>query len=124
MSRINTYKDLLVWQKGMQIVKLTYALCAHFPQSEQFGLTSQIKRSAISIPSNIAEGYGRDYTRNYSYFLKVARGSLLELETQMLIAINLEFVEEKLSSELLSAITEESKMLNALIKKMIEATAN
>lgn len=81
MSGIKSYKDLLVWQKGMTIVKLSYQLCDKLPTQEQYGLMSQIKRSSISIPSNIAEGFGRDYTRNYSQFLKIARGSLLELET-------------------------------------------
>ena len=68
-SDINSYKDLLIWQKGIQIVKEVYLICENFPKDEIYGLQSQIKRSSISIPSNIAEGWGRNYTKNYVQFL-------------------------------------------------------
>ena len=88
MSSIKSYKDLLIWQKGIQLVKEIYLICKDLPKDEVFGLQSQMKRAAISIPSNIAEGYGRNYTQNYIQFIKIARGSLLELETQIIISKN------------------------------------
>ena len=120
MGEIKSYKDLLVWQKGMLLVKLIYQITKQFPDEEKFGLTSQIRRASISVPSNIAEGYGRDYTRNYSQFLKIARGSLSELETQLQIAVELGFVHKNEVIEIEALIIEENKMLNSLIKKMIE----
>lgn len=117
MSSIQSYKDLKIWQKGISLVKL---ICESFPKEEVFGLTSQIKRSSISIPSNIAEGWGRNSTQSYSHFLKIARGSLMELETQIIIAKELGFVTELQYNEIIDLITEESKMLNAFIKSVSE----
>ena len=94
LCKINSYKDLLVWQKGMELVKLVYLVTQFFPKEEKFGLTSQIRRSVISIPSNIAEGYGRDFKRNYSQFLKISRGFLAELETQIIIAFEIVYLIE------------------------------
>ncbi len=118
MSEIRTYKDLLIWQKGIEIVKETYLLCKEIPSDEIFGLQSQIKRSSISIPSNIAEGWGRNYTKNYLQFLKYSRGSLLELETQIIIAKELNFISTESFNKIQNLITEESKMLNAFIKSI------
>lgn len=118
MSDIKTYKDLLIWQKGILLVKVVYNNLEGFPKDEVFGLTSQIKRSAISIPSNIAEGWGRSSTLSYIHFLKIARGSLFELETQLIIANELSFISELKFNELTQIITEESKMLNAFIKSL------
>tara|TARA_R110002073_G_scaffold279535_4_gene443687 strand:+ start:14828 stop:15190 length:363 start_codon:yes stop_codon:yes gene_type:complete len=118
MSKISTYKDLLIWQKGVQIVKEIYIICKDFPKDELFGLQSQIKRSSISIPSNIAEGWGRNYTKNYLQFLKYSRGSLLELETQIIIAKELNFISTEKFNIIQDLITEESKMLNAFIKSI------
>lgn len=118
MSSITSYKDLLVWQKGIEIVKEIYLICAYLPKDEVFGLQSQMKRAAISIPSNIAEGYGRNYTQNYIQFLKIARGSLLELETQIFISKELDLINEDQYNKLISLITEENKMLNAFIKSI------
>jgi len=115
---INTFKDLLIWQKGMDIVLDIYKIVASFPAEEKFGLTSQIKRCAISIPSNIAEGWGRNSSGSYAQFLKIARGSLLELETQIIIANKLSLLKENEFEKLSNIITEESKMLNAFIKKI------
>lgn len=120
MSEIRSYKDLLVWEKGILIVKQTYKLTNLLPDNEKYGLTSQLRRAAVSIPSNIAEGYGRDYTRNYSQFLKIARGSLMELETQLIICRELEYLTEENTKEIDLLIIEEIKMLNSLIKKMNE----
>jgi four helix bundle protein len=118
MSDIKTYKDLLIWQKGILLVKVVYNNLEGFPKDEVFGLTSQIKRSAVSIPSNIAEGWGRSSTLSYVHFLKIARGSLFELETQFIIAKELNFISELKFNEITQIITEESKMLNAFIKSL------
>ncbi len=118
MSEIKTYKDLLIWQKGILLVKMIYKIADGFPKEESFGLLSQIKRSAVSIPSNIAEGWGRSSTQSYIHFLKIARGSLFELETQLFIANELNFTSQENFKEIAGLITEESKMLNAFIKSI------
>ncbi|NQY28660.1 MAG: four helix bundle protein [Flavobacteriaceae bacterium] len=118
MSSVTTYKDLLIWQKGIEIVKEVYLLCKELPKEELYGLTSQIKRSSVSIPSNIAEGWGRNYTKSYIQFLKYSRGSLLELETQIIIAKELDFISTVMFDKIQNLITEESKMLNAFIRSI------
>lgn len=115
---IKSYKDLLIWQKGMSLCKLVYEIVAEFPTDERFGLVSQMKRSAISIRSNIAEGYGRNYTNNYIQFLSIARGSLMELETQVILAFELQFLKEDKFNQMMKLIEEESKMLNSFIKSI------
>lgn len=118
MSDIKTYKDLKIWQKGILLVKVIYKTCEGFPKEEAFGLTSQIKRSCVSIPSNIAEGWGRNSTQSYLQFLKISRGSLFELETQIIIAKELNYISENQFEEISDLITEESKMLNAFMKSI------
>ncbi len=119
MGQIKTYKDLLIWQKGIQIVKEVYLVCKNeISKEEMYGLQSQIKRSSVSIPSNIAEGWGRNYTKSYIQFLNYSRGSLLELETQIIIAKELEFISINSFNRIQGLITEESKMLNAFIKSI------
>ena len=86
---VSSYRDLVVWQKAMTLVSSVYQLTRSFPDFERFGLTSQIQRAAVSIPSNIAEGQGRLATKEFRQFLGIARGSLKELETQLLISIDL-----------------------------------
>jgi four helix bundle protein len=93
METIRTFRDLLVWQKGMQLVTRVYEVSRELPKEELYGLTSQMRRSAISIPSNIAEGHGRSSTKEYVHFLEVAVGSLFELDTQLEIARNLGYYE-------------------------------
>ena len=118
MTHIQSYKDLLIWQKGVALVKSVYLLCEQLPKEEVYGLQSQMKRAAISIPSNIAEGYGRNYTQNYVQFLHIARGSLLELETQLIISKELKLIGNKWFQKVQVLITEENKMLNAFIKSI------
>jgi len=118
MGEVKTYKDLLIWQKGIEIVKEVYLICKEIPNEELYGLQSQIKRSSVSIPSNIAEGWGRNYTKNYVQFLKYSRGSLLELETQIIIAKELNFISTSSFNKIQNLVTEESKMLNAFIKSI------
>ena len=117
---MKSYRDLIVWQKSMSLVTLIYKLVVQFPENEKYALTSQIKRSSISIPSNIAEGYGRNYRKYYSRFLQIARGSLFENQTQLEIAINLDFLKEIELQEIKELSLEVEKMLNSLIKKLEE----
>lgn len=117
---MKSYRDLIVWQKSMNLVTLIYKLVLELPENEKFGLTPQIKRSAISIPSNIAEGYGRNYRKDYSRFLQIARGSLFENQTQLEIAVNLDFIKAENLNEIKELSIEVEKMLNSLIKKLEE----
>ena len=119
MSNISSYKDLLIWQKGIELTEKVYLLVKSFPSEEIYSLTSQIKRCVISIPSNISEGYGRNSTKNYIQFLRISRGSLYELETQLIIANKLNYISDnELNNEIFKLIEEESKMLNSFIKKL------
>ncbi len=122
MGVINSYKDLLIWQKGIEIVKEIYLLCKDLPNDEIYGLQSQMKRASISIPSNIAEGYGRNSTNSYIQFIKIARGSLLELETQIIITKELNLISDNQYDKIINLITEESKMLNAFINSLSNKT--
>ena len=115
---INSYKDLLVWQRSMDLVETIYRITAALPASEQFGLTAQMRRSAISIPSNIAEGYGRQATGEYRHHLSFSRGSLLELETQAMLCFRLKYLAEDQLNPVLKQIAEISKMLGSLISKL------
>ena len=115
---IESYRDLMVWQKAMDIVADIYAITANFPREEIYGLTSQIRRSAISLPSNIAEGHAKGGRKEYAHFVGIAMGSLAELETQMLIAQRLKMLDDKQASVLQSQTTEIGKMLNVLRQKL------
>ena len=115
---MKSYRDLIVWQKSMDLVTLIYNLVLVLPENEKYGLIPQIKRSIISIPSNIAEGYGRNYRKDYSRFLQIARGSLFENQTQLEIAVNLDFIKVENLEEIKELSIEIEKMLNSLIKKL------
>ena len=115
---INSHKDLIVWQKGIQLCKLDYKVTEKFPKEEIYGLTSQMRRSAVSIPSNIAEGRSRNTTKDFLHFLSFALGSASELETQIEIAKELSFLSEDKYIEVREALTEVSKMTVGLIKKL------
>lgn len=106
----------MVWQKSIILVEKIYECSKAFPKTEKFGLTIQMRNAAISVPSNIAEGWGRQSRKNYLQFLRVSRGSLYELETQMLIAKKLNYYID--NKELENLMTEISKMLNSLIRKL------
>ena len=102
--KTKSFKDLIVWQKSYQLVREIYKITANFPKEELYGLSQQMRRCSVSMPSNIAEGYGRQYGREYKQFLSMAYGSLCELETQYLLAIDLNYaskndVVEKLMKE-------------------------
>ena len=116
------FKELLVWQKSINFVTEIYELTNDFPKNEMYGLTSQIRRASISIPSNIAEGNSRRSVADYLQFLKIARGSCAEVETQLIISKNLGFLNEEKSLKLNQDITEFSKMLNGLINSLKQST--
>ena len=119
MSSISSHKDLLIWKKGIALVIKVYNLTKEFPSEELYALSNQIKRAVVSIPSNISEGYGRNTDNSFSHFLDIARGSLCELETQLIIAKELGFIVNfELYNEVLELIIEESKMINAFSKSL------
>ena len=111
---ISSYQDLTVWQKGMQLAEECYRLTRQFPKAEMFGLTSQIRRASSSIPANIAEGWGREGTREYLQFLRVAQGSLKELETHLILSHRVEMVREDEVVPLLGLCSEVGKMIRSL----------
>ena len=113
-----THKKLIVWQKGIELVKVIYRVTAGFPSSEQFGLISQIRRSAVSIPSNIAEGCGRASDKELIQFLYIALGSASELETQIIISSELNFLEREKADVLNESVNEIIKMISSLIKSI------
>lgn len=113
--KVKSYKDLIVWQKAIQLVLAVYALVRDLPKSEQYGLSDQMRRAAVSIPSNIAEGVERKTTSEYVHFLMIARGSKAELETQVYICKLLNFGKEEKIGEIESLCGEVGKMLNSMI---------
>ncbi len=112
------FKELLVWQKSIDFVTGIYKITETFPKTEIYGLVSQIRRAAVSIPSNIAEGNSRRSKPDYLQFLKIARGSCAEVETQLIISKNLGFLNEDNYLKLNQEIIELSKMLNGLINSL------
>ena len=117
-ERPKSYKDLLVWQKSMKLVTLIYQLTRSFPQDERFGLVVQMRRAAVSVPSNIAEGQSRHTSGEFIQFISHAEGSLAELDTQVLIAIELGFCGPSQAESLFSLVDELQRMLNGLRQKL------
>lgn len=113
------YKDLLVWQKGIVLTKLVYKMTANFPPNERFGLTAQMRRAAVSVPSNIAEGQARQGTKEFLQFLSHAEGSLAELETQLLLCVELEFTSPMDVQPALKEIDELQKMMLIALKRKL-----
>jgi four helix bundle protein len=118
MMAVKDYRDLIVWQKAMDLVETIYRTTAAFPREEIYGLTSQIRRAAISIPSNIAEGNGRNTTRDYIHFLGMAYGSVKEVETQVLIAERLRYIDSNHSNALVKVTTEIARLLSGLTNSL------
>ena len=116
--KIQSYRELEVWKKSMKVVTEVYRITRSFPREELYALTSQLRRAAISIPSNIAEGWGRNSTKEYMQFLRIARGSLLELETQLTISQNLAYLNTSVLQSMLQITAEVNKMINAMINKL------
>ena len=117
-GKITSFKQLRVWQQGVEIVKDVYTLTRRFPQAEMYGLTAQMRRASVSIPSNIAEGFKRSHTREYKQFLHIALGSAAELETQLMIAKELQFINDAALNGILEKITYASKMLPVLVSRL------
>jgi four helix bundle protein len=117
-ATIQSHRDLIVWQKSMDLTVLIYHLIAKFPSSEMYRLVSQITRSAASVPANIAEGHSRGTQRDYSNFLSIAKGSLMETQTFILLALRLGYIQEVHAAPALALITEVSKMLTVLRAKL------
>lgn len=117
MAKIKTFKDLIAWQKGKSLAVLTYQETRNMPPSEQFGLTMQMRRAAVSIPSNIAEGFGRESRKDLLKFLRVARGSLNELETQHEVAVELDLLKSQM--EMINLIHETDRVLQGLIRSLM-----
>lgn len=114
MSYLKSYKELIVWQKSKDLVKEIFLLTNKFPKSEIYGITSQMRRSAVSIPSNIAEGYGRRSSKAYGQFYSIAYGSALELETQVIISKELKLTGLMEFTKVEQLLEEVCKMLNAM----------
>src|SRR3989344_5285837 len=115
---VNSHKDLIVWQKCIKLCKAVYEVTEKFPKSEIYGITSQMRRSAVSIPSNIAEGRSRNTTKDFLHFLSISLGSASELETQIEIAKELSFINEQKYIDLNNLLAEVSKMTVGLMKKL------
>ena len=115
---MSSFEKLVYWQKARQLVKEIYVLSADFPKTEQYGLTAQLRRAVISIPSNIAEGYGRQYRADYIHFLNIARGSCYEVEAQLLLCVDLGFLSENNAKPPCQLCQEIGKMLNSAIQSL------
>jgi four helix bundle protein len=118
IQMLKSYRDLLVWQRAMELVILVYRVSSEFPRQETYGLTSQIRRASISVPSNIAEGYGRATRKEYLQFLSIAQGSLKELETQAILAERLNYATTAQVEKLLAEAERVGKMLGSLIRSL------
>lgn len=118
MSTIRSYRDLLIWQRGLELTKEVYKTTRGLPNNERFGLTNQVRRAVVSIPSNIAEGQARQHTREFRHFLHIALGSLAEVDTQIVLANELGFLAEEESRIIFSLITEIQKMIHSLIRNL------
>ncbi len=115
---IRNYRDLKVWQKAMKLVTGVYSTTKYLPKEEIYGLVSQIRKSAVSIPSNIAEGYGRNSTNDYIRFLQISNGSLYELQTQLEICLNLQYLSRDTFEKVYQQSREIERMISSLVKKL------
>ena len=113
------YKDLQIWQKGILLAQMVYKLTATFPAEERYGLVAQMRRAAVSIPSNIAEGQARQGTKEFLQFLSHANGSLAELETQLVLTQKLGFCEEKMATPVAKQIDELQRMIRAMRRALL-----
>ncbi|MEM9659019.1 MAG: four helix bundle protein [Planctomycetota bacterium] len=117
-SGIQSYRDLHVWQRAVELVEEIYKVSTSFPADERFGLTSQIRRAAVSVPSNLAEGYGRRRRAQYMHHLDIANSSLKEVETQLIIAGRLSFVHKDQAQDAWDLLQETGKMLTGLLRSL------
>ena len=117
-GKIKTYRDLDIWNAGIQLVKAIYEITENFPKHEIYGLTSQMRRAGVSIPSNIAEGFRRYHNKEYRQFLYTSLGSCAELETQITISKELNYISKEKETSLLDKTDHISRMMTNLIKKL------
>lgn len=120
MGSIKSYRDLIAWQKGILLVTDVYKLSSKMPETEKFGLVSQITRAAVSIPANIAEGWGRETPKNFLQFLRIARGSAMEVDTLLEIAHNTRMISSDEYNLTLAKVTEVNKIIQGLINSIKE----
>jgi len=115
---MKSFRDLQIWLRGLDLSILIYSHTVDFPKEEQFGLTSQLRRASTSVPLNIAEGWGRGSNKSFAYFLKIARGSLFEVETILEICSRLNYIKNETILELRNEIEQIGKMINSFIKRL------
>ncbi len=115
-KKIRNFKDLKIWQRGVELVKVVYQTTNSFPSTETYGIVSQMRRSVVSVPSNIAEGFMRRHNKEYKQFLYIALGSLAELETQIIISEQLSFLGSVQCKDIVADINELNRMITGLIK--------
>lgn len=117
-DEVLSFRDLRIWSEGIALVKETYAITERFPKKELFGLASQMQRSAVSIQSNIAEGHIRAHTREFLQFLRIALGSCADLETQAIIARELQYVSDSVIKDFIAKLNSEARQIRALTQKL------
>jgi four helix bundle protein len=118
--KVKNYRELIVWQKAMDLVVEVYTVSKSFPREEVYGLTSQLRRAAVSVPSNIAEGQGRRTTADFLRHLSISYGSLREVETQMLIAARLRYLTDRRCQDVLNMAAEVGRLLNGLMSSLVK----
>jgi four helix bundle protein len=124
LTAIQSHRDLIVWQRAMQLSVDVYRLSSRFPAVETYRLTSQLTREVVSVPANIAEGHVRSTAREYGHFLAIARGSLMETETFIMLAVQLGYLTDAEADPVLASITEISKMLTVLRKRVLASASS
>jgi len=115
---VQSYRDLILWRKALDLVEAVYAITHGWPKDEAYGLTSQVRRAVVSIPANVAEGYGRQSKRDFLRFLAIANGSLLELETRLFIAHRLGYIAQEVRDQLLGQTAETSRVLQGFVRHL------
>ncbi|GDX98953.1 four helix bundle protein [Phycisphaerae bacterium] len=123
MSEIRSHRDLVAWQKAMELASDVMQFTKSLPVEERFGLVSQLRRACVSVPSNIAEGYGRGTTADYIRFLRTARGSLYEIDTQALLCVRFAYVSQSTYDAILERVNECGRILAALIRSLEDRNA-
>lgn len=123
-GQIRSHRDLIAWQKAVELVKVVYQLSSQFPKDELYGLTSQMRRAAVSVPANIAEGQGRRLSGEFRHFLGNARGSLLELDTHLEIAFQLGYLNPEQHGQIQAKLDEVGRLLNGLLRSLNSTAPN
>ena len=124
MAKVKSYKDLIVWQKAMDMTESLYRIVKKLPKEETYALSDQMRRAAISIPSNIVEGFGRNSMKEYLQFLYIANGSVCELETQLMLCVRVNYLKENEIQPTMSLLSEIGKIIMTITKKLSSDTTN